>query len=327
MTLGPTTIIILNYQGSRDTGACLETLKPAIEVAERAGYGPFTTLVIDNGSEVEDVTWLAQHVATLPWVEFIPNAENVGFARGVNQGIRWAADRDADAVLLLNNDTLLEPESIRALCEQSQPRRLLTSLILQYPAHDRIWAFGGRINWGSVPGALVRYGQPVAQLPPKIATAPVVPTGFCTGCVLLIPLTVIDAIGLFDETYFAYVEDVDFAIRARQARISSFVVPASKIYHRSGQATGGGYSARGRYLMGFGTAVCARQHANAFQRLRTHWLIRLAVTVAHFREAGGPNAEAPLAKWRGYRDGLRAELKHPPVLRRAQIRQGTVVQR
>lgn len=320
MKSGPVTIIILNYQGARDTAACLVTLEPAIAAAEAGGQGPFTTLVIDNGSEVEDVTLLSQYLAERPWVHFIPNAENVGFARGVNQGIRWAAERGAEAVLLLNNDTLLDNSALRALCEQFQPDRLLTSLILQYPAHDRIWALGGRVTWGAVPGHLNRANQPLSSLPPRIRDADLLATGFCTGCVLLIPLAVLQTIGLLDETYFAYVEDVEFALRARQYGIHSFVAPRSRIYHRAGQATGGGYSARGRYLMGFGTAVCARQHAAPWQRWRTHLLMRLAVMSAHFREASGPNADAPLAKWRGYRDGLRAELKRPPALPRTGLR-------
>ena len=314
MPCGTTAIIILNYQGARDTAACLVTLQPAIEAAQAAGYGPFVTLVIDNGSDVEDVTFLAEHLEQMPWVSSIANSENVGFSKGVNQGIRWAADRQAEAILLLNNDTLLEPESIKLLCDQFQPDRLLTPLILQYPDTTRVWALGGRVTWGAVPGALVRLDEPVSSLPVKLTEADLIATGFCTGCVLLIPLAVLRAIGLFDETYFAYVEDVDFSLRARSNGIGCYVVPKSRVYHRSGAATGGGYSVRGRYLIGFGTAVCARQHATALQRLKTHLLMRLAVTVAHFREAGGPNAEAPLAKWRGYRDGLRAELKGPPKL-------------
>lgn len=317
MPCGRTTIIILNFQGSRDTAACLTTLAPAIADAEAAGLGPFSTLVIDNGSELDDFTWISNYINDLPWVTFIANAENVGFSRGVNQGIRYAAREGADAVLLLNNDTLLEPDALRQLCEQARPDRLLTPLILQHPAHDRIWAYGGRVTWRALPGELDRFNQPVAQLPPRLMEASVVPTGFCTGCTLLIPMAVLQAIGLFDETYFAYVEDVDFALRARKAGIGSYVVPASRVYHRAGQATGGGYSARGRYLLGYGTAVCARQHATRWQRFQTWCWLRLSVIVATRREAGGSNADAPIAKWRGYKDGLRVELQRPPLLPRS----------
>ncbi|MEO7993138.1 MAG: glycosyltransferase family 2 protein [bacterium] len=314
MPSGPVAIILLNYQGAKHTAACLATLRPSIDYAEARGHGPFEVLVIDNNSDIEDVAFLVDHLASLPWVTLIQNAENVGFSRGVNQGIRWAAERGAESVLLLNNDTLLEENALHALCDQAAPDRLLTSLILQYPAHDKIWAFGGRVTWGAVPGALGFYGRTLAELPPKLLEANLVSTEFCTGCVLLIPMALMRGIGLFDETYFAYVEDVDFSLRAKAHGVGSYVVPASKVYHRSAASTGGSYNARGRYLMGFGTAVCARQHANAWQKLKTHALMRVAVLVAHFREARTAHADAPLAKWRGYRDGLKVELKRPPRL-------------
>src|SRR3990172_1565611 len=99
-------IVILNWNGLDDTLECLEALRSCT-------YPNCETIVVDNGSAGDQVRRLRQKVAS--GVHIIENPENYGFAGGCNVGIRFALSRGADYVLLLNNDTIVDPAFLGSL--------------------------------------------------------------------------------------------------------------------------------------------------------------------------------------------------------------------
>jgi GT2 family glycosyltransferase len=125
-------IIVLNWNGLRDTLHCLQSLK-------RADYPAFRVLVVDNGSSDASSTSIRQR---FPEVTLIENSENLGFTGGNNIGMRQALEEEADYVLLLNNDTEVAPDAVRLLVEtaESDPRIGIAGPIIYY--YDRpkmIW--------------------------------------------------------------------------------------------------------------------------------------------------------------------------------------------
>ena len=108
------TIILLNWNGKEDTIECLESLK-------HITYPNYEILLVDNGSTDGSVECFRERY---PGMEIIENGENLGFAEGNNVGIRRAMDEGADYVLLLNNDTVVDPEFLGELVKvgESDPK-------------------------------------------------------------------------------------------------------------------------------------------------------------------------------------------------------------
>jgi len=295
-------IVILNYRGIDDTLALLENLK-------QMEYDNYGVIVIENGSGDNSSEKLKIVEPQYPdWV-FIYNDRNIGFAGGCNQGIEIALKKGADFVLLLNNDTKVLSEFLGHLIDLSKKRNCLAGGVIYYAPSgvERIWSYGGKLTWGAVPGHLSLLNARMS--PPDLPIE--MRTDFIPGCCLLIPRGVIDKIGLLDEDYFAYVEDVDFCLRALKAGFPSYVTSLSVIHHKVGTATGGGYSPSGRRLIAESSVIFLRKHGNLFHRIKFVMLFWMGIIVASIREGLRGNIGAVREKAKGYRSGWRKELHNP----------------
>jgi len=131
-----TVIIVLNWNGKEDTLACLRSLR-ALEGESHE------ILVVDNGSsDGSEAAVRAAH----PALAILQTGANLGFAGGNNAGIRWALERGARFVLLLNNDTVVEPDFLRHMLERAKrgaKTGVVGASIAYYDTPERLWAFGG----------------------------------------------------------------------------------------------------------------------------------------------------------------------------------------
>ena len=218
-------IVIVSWNGREHLDACLAAVAAQRSVSAE-------TILVDNGSTDGTV----QHVRTrYPWVRLVPLAENRGFAAGTNAGVRESHGR---YVALLNNDTVPDPEWLRALLDsvdKSGPFVLVTSLIVYMHDPQRIDSAGdGLLRAG---GAFKRHhGERV-----DAAMEPVEVFGIC-GAASLMPRRVFDELRGFDEDFFASHEDVDLSYRARLLGYRCRYVPGAVVLHR-GSATIGRASA------------------------------------------------------------------------------------
>ena len=227
MTRDQITIIVLNWNRKAETLACLESL-------EKADLGGATVLVVDNGSRDGSVEAVRER---FPHREVIALPENRGYAGGNNAGIRAALERGAEAVLLLNNDTVVSPDFLPPL----------------------LWALDTSPYNGAVCSAIHRIDRPemldVAYAEVHLHQHDAVQlrgvnalpgNGFesrrqievAVGCSLLIIANALRDVGLFDESYFAYHEDVDWCLRARRIGYQLMYEPMSRVFHRGSGTTG-----------------------------------------------------------------------------------------
>ena len=126
-------IIILNWNGLEDTIECLESLK-------KITHPNYEVIVVDNGSEGNDAQMLQERFGD--YIHIIRNDKNYGFAGGANIGMRYVLNNSAaDYVLLLNNDTVVDPE-------------FLTELVKVAEADPAIGITGGKIYYYDNPGQL-----------------------------------------------------------------------------------------------------------------------------------------------------------------------------
>jgi GT2 family glycosyltransferase len=215
-------IVLLNWNDTADTLECLRSLR-------RLDDPEFRVVVIDNGS-AEPCT--AAVTAEFPEVRVIESGENLGFAGGCNLGIRAALDAGARYVWLLNNDTVVRPDSLRALVETVRSRRrcgIAGSKILFYDRPTTIDHAGGTLNLRRGQAWHVGCGEiDAGQHDADRAVE------FVTGCSLLADLEMIREIGALDSDYFAYWEDVDLCTRAQRAGWEVVYSAGSVVWHKGG---------------------------------------------------------------------------------------------
>lgn len=220
--------VVLSWNRREDTLACLESL-------EAATYPALRIVCVDNGSSDGS----ADAVATrFPDVLVRRLSANLGFAGGMNEGIRAALEDGAEQVFLLNNDMLVEPgfmEPLVAALSVDRGAAAACSQVVFAGSPDRTWYAGARFRpRRGYHGRHVRYGEP--PLPPS---APAYTTERACAGAMLVTRSVLERVGLFDDTLFAYGEDVDWSLRARSHALHVLVVPASVIRHEVSASSGG----------------------------------------------------------------------------------------
>jgi GT2 family glycosyltransferase len=219
-------IIILNWNEWRDTIECLESL-------EKIDYLNYQIVLVDNGSKNESVLQLEKFCSEYNEdLVFLKNQNNLGFAGGNNVGIKCALENQADYVLLLNNDTIVESDFLTQLIKAAKSDKKIGMLgpkINFYNRKDRIWFLGGKINRLLNKGTHLYYDQidSVKNLPNKLFEV-----DYFTGCALLIKKEVIKKIGLMWDGYFLYYEDTDWNLKAKKNGWKIVVAPKAKIYHK-----------------------------------------------------------------------------------------------
>jgi GT2 family glycosyltransferase len=215
-------IIVLTWNQHSLTVDCVRSLMNLDDLEHRV-------VVVDNGSQDGTVEKLQAQFGEQ--IDLIANRENLGFGGGNNIGIRYALDRGADCVMLLNNDTVVDPEFLQPLVSVLQSNKQIGAVTPKiYFMHDpqRIWAAGGEIHWWLGRVGNRGYNQLDCG---QFDQAELV--DYAPGCCLLFSRAALEKVGLLDERYFAYFEDTDWSMRARQYGFEIWYEPTSKIWHVS----------------------------------------------------------------------------------------------
>jgi GT2 family glycosyltransferase len=230
------TIIILNWNGKKNTINCLDALKLTT-------YSNYEITVVDNGSADGSAKHFKDHY---PEIKLVENRENLGFAEGNNVAIREILKRkEIKYIALLNNDTIVKPDWLEKLVNALESDEKIGSCqpkILSLINPDTIDAVGIYINKY---GGAFQEGHNEKDLGQYDETTEVF--GVCAGAALY-RVKMLNQIGLFDKDFFAYYEDVDLAIRARLFGWKSVCIPQAVIYHIH-SATLGNDSPFKKYLL------------------------------------------------------------------------------
>ncbi|HMR72476.1 MAG TPA: glycosyltransferase family 2 protein [Candidatus Saccharibacteria bacterium] len=210
-------IVVLNYKGWRDSIKCVQSLL-------KQTYASFHIVLIENGSHDKS----AQKLSTLKdrKLTYIEESINHGFTGGVNIGIRWAIDRGYDCVALFNNDAQAETDWLENLVNAMSRTKasIVTGLLLSENGKKIDDAGDMYSTWG-IP-ALRAEGQPANKAPES---------GFvfgATGGATLYSTRLFEDIGLFDDVFFAYNEDVDIDWRAQLAGHTVYYERSAVAYHK-----------------------------------------------------------------------------------------------
>jgi GT2 family glycosyltransferase len=214
--------VVLNWNGLADTRECLASLK-------QIDYPNNRIVVIDNGSESNEAETLRREFGDA--IHLIANETNLGFAGGANVGMKFALEAGAEYVLLLNNDTVVDPAFLSALVEVAGNRRDVAALCPRsnyFDQRDVIYSTGGRVNLWTGTARQIGRDEPDDGRYSRIARR-----DYADGVCMLIPRTALEAVGLLDEDYFAYWEETDWCVRARDKGLRCYYVPNARIWHKA----------------------------------------------------------------------------------------------
>jgi len=216
------TIVILNWNGLADTSECLRSVLGI-------GYTNYNVIVVDNGSRDDEAAALRETFGAR--IQVIESPANLGFAGGANLGIQQALKGGADFVLLLNNDTIVDPSFVDELVDAALSLPQLAAACPKTYFYDRpteIYSTGGFYSLWRGTARQVGRGQTDAGQFDEIAER-----GYADGVCMLIPRQALERVGLLDEDYFAYWEETDWCARARDAGLRCYYVPRARIWHKA----------------------------------------------------------------------------------------------
>lgn len=237
-------VIIVNYRTAELAIDCIASI-----ASERTRVESISVVLVDNASPDDSAKVLAQAIEQNgwgSWVVFLQSSQNGGFAVGNNLGIRFALEtpNPPSNVLLLNPDTLVRPRAIGRLVEwmEKHPNagivggRLLDADNQPQCSGFRFPSVLGELESGAQLGLLSRLlSNAVVSMP--LSDVPI-SVDWVSGACFLIRRSVIDQIGLLDEKFFMYYEEVDYCRRAKQGGWKVWYVPEAQVVHLEGAASG-----------------------------------------------------------------------------------------
>jgi GT2 family glycosyltransferase len=307
VSLPAATVVIPNWNGASLLPTCLDALR-------RQSIRDFETVLADNASGDDSLPLVRERY---PEVSVVALARNFGFAGAVNAGIQAAR---APVVVPLNSDTEVAPGWLEALLSalESDPQTgMVASRIMLFDRRDVFHSAGDEYGQDGIPRNRGVWETDHGQYDRREYVF-----GPC-GCAPAYRRALLADTGLFDERFFAYLEDVDLAWRAQLLGYRCLYEPEALVYHKL-SATGGGRTAS--YYTGRNTlAVLAKDLPTPI--LRRHWR---AMLVAQLRVAADAlrawRGEAARARLRGQLAGLSFALRLLPERRQLQRRRQVSVE-
>lgn len=239
-------IIILNWNGWRDTIECMESV---LKIA----YPNYRVLIVDNGSTDDSVKMLSEK---FPAIEILQTRKNLGYTGGNNRGIEKALADGAEYVFILNNDTVVDRDFLNPLVEvieKDEQIGIVSGMIYNYALPHTI-QYAGRYtdfytgNPYAIGSGMIDKGQFKALREVQCAA----------GAAMLVRSDVLREVGMFNENFFMFSEESDLSIRAKEAGYKIVCVSESKIYHK------------------IGASICKNPSQGVFYSLRNRiWIERM----------------------------------------------------
>lgn len=238
-------IILVNYNGAKDTIECIQS------ICKTEGE-EYRIIVVDNCSTDDSVLKL-EAVKQKYSFELIRSEINNGFSAGNNIGIKRAMEKGTDYIWLLNNDTLVLPNTMTELksCFKNNTKcGVSIAKILYERERNRIWYAGGAFNNTTARTEHWHFNENNEKLLDEVRKV-----SFATGCCFFMSKKACERIGYMDEDFFLYEEDVDYSIRTNQVGYDIIYNPYAIIFHKVSASTGAAsplsqyYCIRNRYML------------------------------------------------------------------------------
>ena len=236
--------VVLNWNAAEETIACVRSLLSS-------SYCNLRIVIVDNASTDHSVECLA---TTFPSLNIVSNSINSGYAGGNNLGITWALNAGADYILIVNNDVVVDVHLITRLVGKIHVDKkvgVVTGKVYYKDNQQRVYSGAGRFDRWRCSG--VNKGTIFGRMSSDDKDREV---SFVSGVLFLARAEVFTNVGLLDEKYFMYFEDLDYS-RKVSNQYSILYTPDAIAYHKSGGGTHWGnysqiylyYHTRNRFIV------------------------------------------------------------------------------
>lgn len=229
-------VLTLNWNGKKWLGDCLSSILAM-------DYPNFEVVMVDNGSTDGSVEFVRQN---FPAVHVAETGSNLGYARGFNAGLEYAAVRDAAYFLIMNNDTVIDRGALSALVETAQTCEragFVSGKIYFYDQPDILQTVGKRED------PIVWNGDHIGWMEEDIGQYETVEErAFLDDVMTLVNRRLYDEVGGYDSQFFLQSEEFDWQARAKKQGWKFYYTPEAKLWHRVSMSMGGFGSPIGRYF-------------------------------------------------------------------------------
>ncbi len=297
-------IILVNWNGLQFSIDCLHSLR-------ELDYPNFGVFVVDNASDNQEGEVLK---AEFPEITLIQSSTNLGFAGGNNLGIRKVLELRYSHLMLLNNDTVVVSNFLKSMISQFDKcpsLGVVQPVIYWMKDRNQIWNAGGK--WSFPLGRAISL---LELKPEKKIGSGIQKIDWATGCCMLIKREAILQIGLLNEQFFAYFEDVEWSLRFRKHGFEIALAPKAIIYHEGGASSKkkheeGTLSPRVFYYHVRNQFFLIRSRVNKLNQpfAFCYHLIRFGAWIGYFMIRGRFKKLKSVAK--GIRDGITEPLQSP----------------
>ena len=237
-------VVIVAWNNYLDTQECIDSILDQQIVKTKI-------FLVDNGSDIESLVDLGEKY---PDITYIRSDSNLGFAAGYNLGLQKALTGDYHFFLIINNDTKADPFMLNELAEASKDEKvgLVAPIIYYYDSPDRIWSSGGSVNEFLL--------MPLESHNQRSIIGGPTERTFISGCCYLLKRDLLEQVGLFDERFFLYFEDLDLCMRVNKSQWKMMVIPTAKLWHKVSRSSGGQDSERERYQYALSSGLYFRKY-------------------------------------------------------------------
>jgi GT2 family glycosyltransferase len=296
-------IVIVNWNTYKLTRSCIVSLNKCV-------YKNFEIFLVDNNSSDESVEKLKKEFKDL---HFILNNKNTGFCKANNQAIEKILSKNTfNFIMLLNSDTEVSPFFIKPLVDKFKSDEKIGAvqpLILNWSDKSTIWKYEGDIN--RTFGITSHRNKNKIFLDEKMKSY----TEWASGCCIFTTPSIFKEVGLFDEIFFAYYEDVDWSIRLKKQNYLIALSKLSEVYHhesgssKSSKKQNEGYlSPKSHYYNFRNHIILLRKHKSDYNSLGIVIFQLLKITLFSLYFILRLRKKKLINLWKGVYDGLRVKI-------------------
>lgn len=243
-------IILVNYNGKRYNDKCITS------ILKSEGREQIQVVVVDNASTDGSLETLRENWGADEQVYIISLDQNFGFSKANNVGIKWAVERGYRYIMLLNNDTEIERQTVHRMLDcHRRTKGVVVPRILYADEPDRIWYAGGFFS------PVIRKAMPrgMGQKDEGQYSKEEYCT-FANGCCMLLSEEIISRTGVLDERFFLYYEDTEYSMRAAENNIKIVYCGSAVVYHKVNGASKGNENPSNAYFITRNWLMCSKMH-------------------------------------------------------------------
>ena len=239
-------VILVNYNGKKYNDKCIESILRST-ISSKLQIVVVDNASTDNSLQLSQDRWRENNQVTI-----IPLDKNYGFSEANNVGIKWSEENGYEYFFILNNDTEIRKDTVEKMLDShKETGAIVVPKIVYADKPDTIWYAGGyfsKVIWKPLPRGMNQKDAGQYNRSEQCS--------FANGCSLFMSKEIIQKLGILDEKFFLYYEDVEYSLRARKKQVTIWYCAEALVYHKVNGATFGNERPDSAYYIARNWLIC-----------------------------------------------------------------------